>query len=242
MKRGGKRLAGAVLLIAMLAIIVLLLFKTVFVVRSVKILGDYSGISEQEIVRASNIEFGKSLMAVDEAGVESGVNALGRVKYQYLELDYPNTVTIHVSERKSAAMLLHAGQILVLDNEGCVIESRSDVPNTDLIYISNLGVTGYRIGSAISVNAEKLQLYAAVMEAIEYHGASGLVSEINFADTQDIRIITRSGISVIIGDGENIRNKIAWMKAVVIDLEGRGESGGTLDVSSAEHADYAPVS
>lgn len=241
MKRGGKRLAGGVLLIAMLAVIILLLFKTVFVVRSVKILGDYSSISEEEIVRATNISFGKSLTAVDAASVEMGVNALGRVEYRYLELEYPNTVAVYVSERKSAAMLLHAGQILVLDKAGCVIESRSDVPNTDLIYISDLGVTGYRIGSAVSTTAEKLQTYAAVMEAIEYHAASGMISEINFADIQDIRMITRSGISVLIGDSESIRDKIAWMKAVVADLEGRGETGGTLDVSSAQHADYAPV-
>lgn len=234
-------MAGTLLLVAMLAIIAVLLLKTICVVRSVEICGEHTGVSESEIVRASGIRFGKALSDAKEENIEKNINALGKVKYLYLERNYPNTIKIYVTERKPVAMLLHAGKILVLDCEGSVIEAGNEVPNTDLIYISNMGVNGYQIGSAVSANAEKLRAFAAIMEAIEYHSASGVVSEINLEDLQDIRIITRSSITVRIGDCEKIRNKIAWMKAVTVDLAGKGESGGVLDVSSAEHADYSPA-
>ena len=58
------------------------------------------------------------------------------------------------------------------------------------------------------------------------------------SDVENLRIITRTGIRVELGDAENMGNKIAWMKGAVADLERRGESGGTLDVRSGSKADY----
>ena len=53
-----------------------------------------------------------------------------------------------------------------------------------------------------------------------------------------LRIITRRGIEVRLGNSENMPDKIAWMKSAVADLENRGQNGGVLDVSSGTKADY----
>ena len=58
------------------------------------------------------------------------------------------------------------------------------------------------------------------------------------SDVDNLRLITRTGIQVDLGDAENMDNKIAWMKGAVSDLERRGEGGGTLDVRSGSKADY----
>lgn len=240
MKKGRKRLIGVIVLLCMLLVIGILLAKTVFVVRSVQVIGNHS-YSENDIVRASGIQFGDPLSRVDAGEIEKAVNATGKLKFESVESVFPNKVRLYVSERKPAAMLLHVGSILVLDRDGCVIETRNQVPNEDLIYISDLGVENYRIGSTVYGDDARLKAYAAVMEAIDHHTAGGMVSEINFMNKDDIRIITRSGITVSIGDSEKARDKIAWMKAVAADLEHRGETGGMLDVSSATKADYTPA-
>jgi len=240
LRRGKKQLAGTVILLCMLLAIALLLAKTVFVVRSVEITGN-SKVSSNDIVRASGIQFGESLSNVNIDEAEKGINATGRVKFISLEKKLPNKVEMRVSERKPAAMVLHMGYLLILDKEGCVIETSGHVPNEDLIYVSDLGVENYRTGSAVYTDSARIQAYTAVMDAVEYHAAGGMVSEINFADAGDIRIITRSGITVRFGGSEKARDKIAWMKAACADLEHRGEGGGVLDVSSASKADYTPA-
>ena len=240
MKNGRKRAAGAVILIIMLAVIGMLLVKNVFVVRNVEITGDYA-LAQEDIVRAAGVQFGKPLFGVNEAEIEKGVNSTGRIKFESMKLRWPGTVVISVSSRKSAAMLMHAGNILVLDMEGCVIEAKNHVPNEDLIYISNLGVENYRLGSCVAGDASRIEAFKAIMEAVDHHAAGRMISEINFERITDIRIIARSGITVIIGDCERIRDKIAWMKAVVADIESKGEGGGVLDVTSASHADYTPA-
>ena len=43
----------------------------------------------------------------------------------------------------------------------------------------------------------------------------------------------------ILGNSENMNNKIIWMAGTLKDLEARGETSGTLDVSSGNKADYS---
>lgn len=238
LRKGRRRVAGAVILAAML-LIVILLVKTVFVVKRVEILGDYS-MPQEDVIRASGVSFGKPLMEVDCERVKKAINATGKLKFESMERSYPNTLKIYLSERSAEAMLLYAGEILVLDAEGCVIESNAQVPDEDLIYISDLDVSGYQIGTVIGGDPDRVSCFISVMEAVQYHRAAGMISEINFKNPSDMYIITRNGLTVRIGDCEKIREKIAWMKAVGADLESRGETGGTLDVRSAKQADYAP--
>ena len=60
------------------------------------------------------------------------------------------------------------------------------------------------------------------------------------SDTADLRIVTRTGMTVRLGNFDNMDNKIAWMAGALADLENRGETGGQLDVSSGTKADYMP--
>ena len=52
--------------------------------------------------------------------------------------------------------------------------------------------------------------------------------------------VTRSGVVVKLGDMGNMDEKIRWLRSAVSDLETRGETRGTLDVSSGTRADYRP--
>ena len=47
-------------------------------------------------------------------------------------------------------------------------------------------------------------------------------------------------MTVLLGNTENMPDKIAWMAAALSDLEARGERGGKLDVYSGRKADYIP--
>ena len=67
------------------------------------------------------------------------------------------------------------------------------------------------------------------------------VSEISVADIADLRIVTRTGLNVALGDAGNIPSKIAWMASAVADLESRGEAAGQLDVASGTRADFLPL-
>ena len=60
-------------------------------------------------------------------------------------------------------------------------------------------------------------------------------------DVRTLRIVTRTGITVTLGDTQNMENKIVWMAGALSDLESRGEISGNLDVSSGNKADFLPI-
>ncbi len=238
--RARRRSRGkpALLLIILLALVALILFRYVFVVRNVEIGGDRQ-VSDETVTRAASIDFGSSIFFVDEAWIRAGVNALGSVRLDGVEIRYPNTILLSVSQRARKAMLLHMGDIRVLDEECCVVESAPTVPDTDLIYVNGMTVTSYTPGVPLQAGAGQVEAYCAIMRALDESAANGYVSEIELSDVNDLRLITRSGITVRLGDSENMSNKIAWMRSAVADLEQRGEGGGSLDVRSGTKADYS---
>lgn len=233
-----RRIYLVVLMVLMILLIACaILFKYVFVVRNVIILGDVAA-SEEEIVRIAHVEFGASVFGLNVEAMEHNLNATGTMYLQQIQLRYPDTLELSVATRNRDAMLLHMGKIQILDEGGYLVESLSEVPDMDLVYVSGMHVTYCETGQQLRANDGQIEAYVAVMQALNAHGAKMYASEIHLSDPEDIRLITRNGITVLLGDKEDMQDKVAWMKSAVADLENRGQGGGSLDVRSATKADY----
>ena len=225
------------LVLAVLLATAFILMRFVFVVRSVELAGDVS-LSAEEVIRRAHIGFGESIFRVDEDEIRRSVNSTGEIRYEGVEPAYPATLVLHVSQRRPAAMAFHSGKLLILDSDACAMKSVASAPDSDMVFASDFDILNFSIGETVSADDDQIADFCAVMQAIEYHGASGYVSELKVENTHDLRIITRRGIEVTLGSRENMMDTIAWMKSAVADLENRGQHGGLLDVSSGTKADY----
>ena len=226
------------LILVLLAVTAAVLLRYVFIVRNVELTGTQS-VSYETVIRAARVDLGASIFAVDEEKMRRGVNALGTIRLDSAQVRYPDTVILQVSERRRCAMLLHMGGIRLLDEEGCIVESVEAVPDTDLIYVNGMTVTNMSPGEPLQAREGQVEAYCAVMQALSANAANQYVSEIELSDVSDLKLITRTGITVELGDMQNMQNKIAWMRGAVADLEQRNEGGGTLDVRSGTKADYS---
>ena len=239
-KRGHKGALIAAAVVAFLLIVCFVLFKVVFVVRNVEYTGNFS-MNPDEITRASGIRLGSSVFRVEESAVRDKVNALGTVALEEMQIRYPSTVSLRVRERAEEGMFVFSGGVAVLDEEGCVVRTTVEVPNEDLLYVTGFHVIQCRVGAPIEAQAGQREAYAAVMQALIGNGAEAYASELNLEDAGSLFLLTRGGITVRLGNMENMYNKIAWMKSAVADLETRRQYGGTLDVQSGTKADYTPA-
>lgn len=235
-KRGKSWKIPAVLLAVVL--LCALLMRFVFVVRSVDVQGNTSSLSRESVVRRARVGFGTSIFRVDKQDIEYRINSTGLLIARDVRIKYPNTVSIVVEPRVRAAMTLHLGQMRILDADGYVVESLLEVPDMDLIYVSGMKIQNASAGEPLRTDAGQLEAYCAAVQAIRSQGAGAYVSELVLGDPDNIRIITRTGITVELGDASRMSDKIAWMKSAVADLESRGTKGGTLDVRGANKADY----
>ena len=226
------------LILVLVILTAILLLRFVFVVRSVEVHGETASLTRESVVRTARMGFGASIFAVDEEDIRRRIDSTGLLKLEEVEVHLPHTVVITVRPRSRDAMLLHMGKIRVLDEDAFVIESLDEVPDMDLIYVSGLHIQNYTTGEQLRADEDQLEAYCAAVQAIKEHAAGVYVSELILSNPGEISIITRTGITVELGNARNMSDKIAWMKSAVADLESRGETGGTLDVRSGTKADY----
>lgn len=231
-------LLAAVLALAT-ALVFWVLFRQVLVVRNVLVEGT-SAATDEEIIRASAIDLGGSIRKVDEAKLRANLESSGKFALESVYVQYPNTVVLTVRDRTKDAMIMNGGKMLVLDSDGYVIEVHDTVPENSGVYVTGLNFTNYRIGAQVALSQAQMQAFHNVLEALRSQQAAELVSDVNMSDVNDLRITTRTGILVKLGDADNMDTKILWMRSAVLDLESRQETKGTLDVSSGTKADYMP--
>lgn len=240
MKHSGKK-AGMILLAALIALSATawLLYKGVFVARNVVLEGSVSG-SSDEIIRAAALDLGGSIFDVDEAKIRNRLESGGRYALDGVEIQYPSTVVLKVRERTRDAMVSVGGKILVLDSDGYVVEICASVPEDAGLYVQGLNCTNNQLGRRVGASQDRLDAMKAVLEAIRRQNADSYFSELNVSDPMNLWMVSRTGLRVELGDGENMDDKLLWACSAVADLESRGETRGTLDVSSGNMADFRP--
>ncbi len=219
----------------------LLLANAVFVVRDIQIVGAGS-VPEADVRHLSGIRLGTRLRSVDAERVRLDVESDGRVAFVGLEKHFPNRVVLTVRPRSLDALVLiaGAGKVLVLDSDAYVAQITDRLPDAVIPYVTGLRTQSYMLGRQLETADGRCASMKAVVEALKANEATAYASEVNVADSADLRIITRKGTTVLLGNAEDMERKIAWMAGALADLEARGENGGTLDVSSGTKADYRP--
>ena len=217
----------------------LLLANVVFVVRDVRV--DGAGeIPEEDVVRLSGIRFGAPMRRVDPEKVRLDVESDGRLAFLDLEKRYPNQILLSVRPRSRDAVVQQGGNTLILDAQGYVVEVVDRLPEAQMPYVSGLRASYYRLGRRLDAADGRVDAMGTVLETLKARGAMAYASEVNVDDIEDLRIITRTGVTVLLGNAGNMPDKIAWMVGALADLEARGERGGRLDVVSGAKADYIP--
>ena len=217
----------------------LLLTNAVFVVRQVQVVGS-GEVPETDVLRLSSIRLGKPMNSVRESDVRLAVESDGRLAFVGLERQYPNRLLLTVRPRTRDALMLQGGRTLVLDSEAYVVQVAEQMPDARIPYVSGIKASFYNLGRQLDTADGRCPAMTSIIEALKAHSATPYASEINVENTEDLRIITRTGMTVLLGNAENMGDKIAWMAGALADLESRGEINGSLDVSSGTKADFKP--
>ena len=241
MRKGKRKTVGPwIAAVAALAVALwILLANVVLVVRDVRVVGA-GDLADSEVVRLAGIRLGTRMSALDEERIRLDVESSGRLAFVSLEKKLPSQVVLTVRPRTMDALILQAGRILVLDSDAYVVDVAETLPGGQAVYVTGIRSTSYAVGRQLDHADGRCAAMKAVVEALKAQGATGYVSELSVENTADIRVITRAGTTVLLGDASNMEAKVMWMAGALSDLESRGETGGQLDVSSGTKADYRP--
>ena len=242
MRRKSNAMNAAVVTLVALVVIGLIagiIWRKVFVVRNIVIEGSVE-VSQDEIIRAAQVDMGGHITNVDADELRVNLESGGIYALDDVKTKKPNTVILSIRKRTRDAVVRNGGKYLVLDSDGYVIEADDVMPEDSGVYVYGLDATSYHVGGRITAPEERLLSMKEALDSIRSQNAAQYVSDLTVSDPDNMMITTRTGMRVKLGDRENMDDKILWMRMAVSDLEGRGDTRGTLDVSSGTKADYMP--
>lgn len=246
----GKRkrsASGAVALTAILALVAVSLVIAggrVFVVHSVVVEGNRF-ISAEEIMQTGGVSIGDSMFTLDTAAVAEKINAHQYLTCNSVWRDFPDHVFINVTEHQPVATANWMGSLVMLGQDGVVMEITGQIDiELAVPVITGASIKSARVGEAVTYGvAGQAEAVEAVLEAIDWQGFTGEISEINVGTLDDLYLVTVDGLIIRLGDSEKLDEKILTARSALVPLRAAyAMRGAVLDVSTGDgQADFQPM-
>jgi len=235
---------ATVLLLGIFCVGALIVGNTVFVIKTI----DVEGIlycTREEVIEAAGIQIGDSMFSIDKNKVREGINKNRYLGFQSLWPDYPSHVIIRVEEYTPRAVLTSMGILAKINKQGVVLEETAQIDEEFPVPLitgasANIVRVGYPVTYSVPGQGEAIQ---NLLDALEYQGVVAEISELNVATLDNLYLITCDGLQVLLGDANNMGEKIALMQMTLSQLRGSMDiRGGVLNVTTTREADYrAPI-
>ena len=239
-----KGLKRALLIIAVLAATAFLSWEALKI-RDIVVVGTHDRLPA-EVVAASGIGFGDSLLTINKEAAEMSIEADPYFKFEDIEIDWPNGIIIYVTERVPKTYIQYLNAVIIMDEAGFVLEIGSAVGERSLVRVSGLQVETYLIGQELTArNQGQVEVFGKVYKGFEKEGMIGELREISVSQSLTARAVMRQGLSVELGTADKLDEKVRLVDAIIDSLlqtygQG-GVDGASLDVSSGEFGDFSPA-
>lgn len=232
-----------VLIFLLVALAVGLVIRgTVFTVRAAQVSGNVR-MSDEAILQEAGVSLGINMFELNESDVARRINANRYLSFEKLRMDWPDGVTLFVTERVPSAYVKAYGMLYTLAGDGKVLEESGDIDATlALPEVRGLQEGSVTVGRKIvSESSARLRAYTALIEEMSLQGCLEQISVLNLADVDNILLVTTDGYTVQLGEQTDLRAKIGAMRAVRLKLIELGKEKGTINVADDPvHPTYMP--
>ena len=230
----GKRILKIIAVLLLLSAAFYAAYETLKV-RDIVVRG-IDDLDADDIIALSGIEYGQSVFLVDKQAAINGISEKPFVKPVMIEIEYPDKVVITLEERKRAAYIEKDGALLVIDNEGWLLEVLPSVQDTAYPFVYGVATDAVQVGQRIGTSdVFKLDVLSRVLQATAQGGLMPAGIDVSLA--ADIVLTMRDGMKIELGDDTQLEEKMMLIQAMI----DKGYSGGTLGVASLKNPYYRPA-
>ena len=193
----------------------------------------------EEIINYSGLYTGKNIFLYDLDEAKANIEKNTYIRVRDISRLFPKELLIEVSERgEFAALIGSGGSASVIDREGVVLDVGRKSGTEDLVQVLGMVTMGQSVGVAIDADKTALRPFV-LMEIIRAIGdRSDEILSIDVSNTASLRIVTKSGATVMLGDSVDVREKVGYMFGALSKLDAVApgtviyiHSNGTADIS-----------
>ena len=232
---------GAILTFAVVIIVTVFLLSVFLRVSDISVEGNVH-YTDEEIIKAIDIEQGDNLFFFDRFAAISRVFAkLPYVEEVSVTRRLPNKVIITVQECKALAYIAVGDEYWTIDRSCKILGKATDEELGSLIRIDGVQPGTLLIGERLTMSdgdEEAVGFIADVLYQIQERGMSEHVKSADFTDKIGAFIRYGSKYTVIIGGKSGVEHKFAMLESVLEQLK-EGDIG-VIDVSDGTSARFIP--
>ncbi len=227
----------AFLLIVSIALIVLQ--TVVFRLKTVYVIGNDT-ITSEHIAALSGLVRGENIFSVSEDKVRENLKADHWLILDHVYKQYPSEVYLFVDEREIVATMQWLGIQYTMDIDGMVLEEYVDMDYPGKVpTVYGFGVSNATVGEYLTVRSkEQLIAYSSIVSELTIQRYQDQVVSINVSDIDQLSLLTKTDITVQLGNSDYMRAKIGAMRTDIVYLQQLGEASGVLDVSTPEDGKF----
>jgi len=235
-----KRAAITLLLLLLLFSIAGFLGYQYLRVDTIKVEGN-SSIKSEYIVNICGVEKGQHMITLDRDEIEKSIERDPFLTLESVDIKLPDQITLKVSERKRAAVILFADKFIVIDKSGYILEIKGEMEDIDYPVISGFNVTSFDLGAKLkSDDSYKLSIMSKILSGLPTYKLSKVIAEIDLSNINSIELLSREGMVIKFGQSDRIEDKLQWISEVMNVLKKEKKVTGTIDVTTSEFATYSP--
>ena len=198
--------------------------------------------TDEEIIRAINIEPGDNLFMLDRIAAVSRVLAkLPYVEQASVERSLPNKVTISIVESKALAYIPLGEEKWSLDHSCKVLGQATEMEAQFMVSVEGISPGTLFIGEPLKTEDDDqaiVDYLTEILSQMENRGLLSSVKNINFSNPNSVEFSYGGKYTVVLGRNNNIEHKFGMFVAV-LDMLKEGDIG-VIDVSDGTTAHFSP--
>ena len=219
-KRRFKNIISLILLIGVFLLwgFYALLESDLLNLKHIEVYGN-SAATYEEIVDASKLVLHRNVYKYDMGIIEENLLQHPYIKEVKINRKLPNRFVLNVTEREEYAIISYMGSYVYVDNELMTLKISESYIAGELPLINNVEFHSLKAGEkARVINQDNLINAVKVIAAAKVSDIIDIIAEVDIAEEDNIRIMTRDGIEVFLGKGEDPVYSMLVLKEVLVKL------------------------
>lgn len=231
-KRRRRQIINAVFVMLFAMIGVILSLTVFFPIKEIRVEGQLSLYSEQEIIEMSGIKVGDNLFRFNSSARSKAIGtSLPFIESTRIRRTLSGVVVIEVTEVRHL-FAVQTGDGYAIISEGLKVLQLSPQPLDNVVMVRGLEARQPKAGEVLETNDEaKTAFFIELVEALKKYELIGGVCEIDVSDRLNGTLIYENRFSVMIGTANDLDYKVNMLHEMIIE-QLRPEDAGFIDVAT----------
>ena len=224
--------------VIVVAVLVLSLF---FRVEDIQVEGN-THYTDEEIIRAIDIEEGDNLFFFDRfAAISRVFSKLPYIEEVSLKRALPNRITIEVVESKALAYLILGDEEWTMDRNGKILGKAAEGETEQLVPIVNFNPGTLFIGEKLTAangDEGEVEYLIEILQQIEGRDMVSQILRVDFENPASPEIAYAGKYTIVLGRHAQVDKKFSMLSGVLQTL--KDGDIGIIDLSDAQTARFSP--